>query len=529
MQVRVNAPEGASEQDAISYAQTHWDTLSKAGTVSGQAPAPQAGPQGAPSINDIPGQNGKPVAATQQQEAPGTFSPGFFDRALDQTKGMAQAAYAIPRNIIPGIAGEMMYGGTRHGSEQANAEAIKKKSEFMGKYGYTPSSETGQHYLDQVGKAMDESKLSGLGPEMNAGAGGVLAKPASITPGVAKYAAGKAIAESAPVQAIAAGAKEAATGARDAVARGIKITPEMAALNAKAREYGITLRPDQLSDNKFMKILGETFDYVPAAGSKTDANYTAIQKALIKQIGGDPGATVLTPKVFDRAMRKSGTTIDSITRKYELTPTKKFADDLAQVLNDAHKFETAENARIIENHIGSLLDKLQDGPMNGTAFRKFNTDLRRRIEKAGSPDLKGALSDFQDSLLEAYQAGITNPKDKAAYDAARMQYAKAKRIAPIVGDAGGVAPQKIMSTMRRNADDKERLARGTSGDLGDLAEIGSKMKEPRSSYTTERRAIYTGLGFGTAAHPGIAIPALATTYAGANLYNRYGHYLIPPK
>lgn len=483
-----------------------------------------------------------PAAPSAPAAAPAAPpEPSFGDRMKDAGKGYLDSISAIPQaatNMATGMlakpvsevaglaaAGKDILTGNKNGDPQGFKNEIQSKLTYQprGKFSkavteYNPLALAGKVIGSGADKAADVVGGDDPGPLRSAAANYTReAIPAAL--GVIGPKAAKA----AP-----AAIADTAAASRNALARGIKITPEMSELNAKAQAHGIQLRPDQLTDNKFMKILGETFDHVPGSGSKTDANYGAMQKALIKQIGGDPKATNLTPKVFDQALRRSGGTIEAIARKYELVPDQTLAHDLAGILNDAHKYETAENARIIQNHVDSIIEPLSQGPMPGTAFRKWNTQLRQRIQGTSNPDLKNALVDLQESVLETFKDGISNPRDLKIYNDARAQYAKANRIAPIV-DIGGVAPTKLPSVMYNTKAGKMDRARSRAGDLGGLADIGQRMKEPRSSLTGERNLVYGALGLGAAGSPGIGVPALAGTYGAANLYNRLGHHLIPPK
>lgn len=301
-----------------------------------------------------------------------------------------------------------------------------------------------------------------------------------------------------------------------------QLTPEMQALNAKAREFGIVLQPHQLTDNKFVKILGETINYVPASGSKNESNRLAFETALVNQIGGE--GKRLTPKVFDSAMRKSGTTIDAITRKYDLTPSKEFVEKLADHVNEAKKLETPDVANAVDGWVNQVTSKMEDGPMNGTAFRKLNTALKKKISSTDNGDLRNALSDLQDTLLKQFNEGVTDAKDATRFKDARTQYAKAKTLAPIVGDPQGISPSKLLSQVRNTKAGKERYARGRAGDIGTLGDIGQRLKDPSSSMTSERGLVYGGLaGLGT-----IEPHTAAMTYGGANLYNRLGPYFMRP-
>lgn len=450
---------------------------------------------------------------------------------MDKLKGAGEAGLSILTSSVASPVGQIAGAfegitGGKYGTKEGVRQAEKRASDVSEKLTYSPKTEKGSEYFGNIADIIDRSGIAGLpiGESMQLARASQAAKQ-FVKPVLSSAAS--SVANSPEMYALKEGAKSVA----DKVpSMSYRLTPEMQALNAKARDYGITLQPHHFSDNKFIKILGETLENVPASGARDEKNQMAFEKALIKQIGGDESSTKLTPKVFDGAMRKSGTTIDAITRKYELPPTKELLGKLNGIVKDANQLETPENAKSISGWADKVFNKMADGPMSGTAFRKLNTDLSRKIRETGNGDLRSALSDIQDALLEEFNNNITDPKDRERLSEARMQYAKAKTIAPIVGDPKGVSPPKLLGAVRSTKSNKERYARGRSGDLGELADIGQLLKDPGSSNTAERGLVYSGLGSGLLglSNPAFALPA-AGIYGGANLYNRFSPYLIRPK
>lgn len=471
--------------------------------------APKIDYANTPAVNQIPG-----MAKSQDS----TVNVGRDDSSiLDKLKGAGEVALTAASGAVAapvGAAAGLYRGvtGGKYGTAQGANEADKRAGEVMQNLTYQPRTEKGREYAKNVGDVANNLAGVPIPAANDLAQAASLAKPWMGT--AARSAAGTA-----------------ADGVRSITPNfASRLSPEMQALNTKARAYGITLQPHHFSDNKFIRILGETLDNVPLSGARDDKNQMSFERALIGQIGGDESANRLTPKVFDRAMRKSGTTIDAITRKYDLPPSKEFVEKLVSIENDARAVETPEVAGQIKGWVDRITSKMQDGPMKGTAFRKLNSDLGSKIRGTQNGDLKTALSDLQDVLLEQFNASVTDPKDAKAYQQARVQYAKAKTLAPIVGDPKGVSPPKLLGAVRNTKANKELYARGRAGDLGELADIGQLLKDPNSSNTAERGLVYGALGSGLGGFlaPAAAIPA-ALTYGGANLYNRFSPALIPPK
>lgn len=471
-------------------------------------------------VNQIPG---------LEKSVDSTSRVGMYDSSLmDKVKGLGEAAMTTATGAVAapvGAAAGLVKGltGGKYGTQQGVREADQRAGQVMQSMTYAPRTEKGKEYAGKVGEFANDVLAGVPIPSANdLGQAAILAKPGMRA---AVGNAGRAVADSPEAFAL----KQAGAKASQSVPSfATKLTPEMQALNAKARQFGIVLQPHQLTDNKFVKVLGETLNYVPGSGSKSEANRIAFETALVNQIGGE--GKRLTPKVFDQAMRKSGTTIDAITRKYDLAPSKTFIDKLAEHVNEAQKVETPDVANAVSGWVDQVTSKMSDGPMSGTAFRKLNTALSKKIRSTSNGDLGNALSDLQDTLLEQFNAGVTDAKDSARLQQARMQYAKAKTIAPIVGDPNGVSPAKLLGQVRNTKAGKERYARGRAGELGALGDIGQRLKDAPSSMTSERGLAYGGLGSAAAglANPAWAGPA-AVLYGGANMYNRLSPYLIRPK
>jgi hypothetical protein len=257
-------------------------------------------------------------------------------------------------------------------------------------------------------------------------------------------------------------------------------------------------------------------------------------------------------------MRQSGATIGRVAGKYNL----KVGKDLLSKIDDVKKelgTESTDNAKIVNAFIEELNSKtkggkpapastilgpdgkplapstppvIADGLIDGITFRKFNSKLGDKIRKTTDGDLKNALSDLQNKLLESFNEGITNKTDAAALKQARMQYAKAKDIAGIVGSPKGVSPQALRAAIRSTKSAKELYARGKSS-LKDLADVGDLLRDPNTSMTAERNLLYKAAGLGGGAGAAAVAAPMATAagiggiYGAANAYNRLGGRLIP--
>lgn len=306
-----------------------------------------------------------------------------------------------------------------------------------------------------------------------------------------------------------------------AAGRAVAADSDTLGLARKAQEQGIPLRPDMLSKNKLARMAGEASEQVPFSGSQAKVRQEAFNKALIRQIGGDEKATRLTPDVYSAAMKKSGSTIGDIAAK---TPVKSFQPKLQEFLAD-HETHTADVRQSLAAYAREIETQTRNGVIDGTAYKRINSKLSRQARSTSNGDLKQALGDMQDLLHDELQANVKSMSDLKTLQGARAMYAKGKTLEPLVAKSadGHISPAGLMGRVNSNASGKTAMAMGNGGEMGDLARIGQRfLKEPNSSGTAERGAVYGALAGGTALHPAAAAGAVGA----ANLYNRMGPALV---
>ncbi len=459
------------------------------------------------SIPDVPPQPAAPPEPSFMDKA-----KGAGETALSLFTGATGGAAGLVGGTLGGIAGSLATGkfGTPEGAQMAEDVAGEQARRFT----YAPRTATGQEYTAKVSNAL--APLAAVPPVELANAarlGGasmpqVRAATAPIT---------TAISNSPEAELVRGGARMAAQAITPTV------RPETARLAEKAQSLNIPLRPDMLTDNRFARMMGEALEKVPLSGSKDDARQIGFNRALGAEIGADRNAKRMTPDVFDSAISQSGEKIGEIAAKTPVPLDSNFGTTLTQRVLQSQRFDTADVAKIIGNYAEDLRNAASiDGVIPGEQFRKINSQIGRQMRGTQNGDLKMALGDLQDELHDALVRNISNPDDLAALTEARRQYAIAKTIEPLVAKSksGDISPAGLMHAVTATKDKKSMMARGRSGDLGDLARIGQLfLKEPQSSGTAERAAVYGGLLGGA----GYIEPFTASgILGGANLYNRAG-------
>jgi len=516
----IQGPDGATQEQAFGILQQQLGNAKP--STNPMDPSYQS------LAGQIPKDNRPGLASTPQPQAPAPKLGGV----TDVLKGAGETALSLGSSAVAGPVGaargvyEGLTGG-KYGTQAGTKEAEKKGSELAQSMTYTPKTESGKAMTGALGDFFKAAGLEGLG-----GLGGELGALGQATKAAKPILAAKAGSALEKTGELASKAKTAIAESPEAglIGRGVNklassaYSKEALQLAQKAQDYGIEVRPDMLSNNKIVKMMGEALEKVPLSGAKTEARQEAFNKALIKQIGGDPNAKKLTSDVFGNAIQKSGKEIGRIGEQYGVNVDAAVETQLKDFAKQAKSFETKDVRNIVNSYVKEIKDKTENGTIDGTAFKKINSKLGRQMRATSNGDLKNALGDLQEIMHDALGKSIPK-EDLAAWNTARTQYAKAKTIEPLVAKTttGDISGPSLMARVTADKAGKSRMAQGAAGEMGDLARIGQLIKEPASSGTAERNLAYGLLGGAGYANP----LATAGVYGAANLYNRFGQMLIP--
>jgi hypothetical protein len=473
------------------------------------------------SVAGVPGAD--PSALDGNRNA-GKSAPSS-DSWIGKLAGLAEPVLALGSGAIAAPIGAVAGMGKSLTSGKFGTQAgVREGEDFGGKVAealtYQPRTQTGQNIAQKLGEVVQDSGIIGLpiGPELNA-------MTHLAAPAVRQAAASPAMKStlSAARQAVEPEvfmAKSAAAKLGKA-----KVLPTIdqgtAQLADKAAQFGLTLTPDMLANNKIMRIAGEAAGKVPLSGAPNEANQIAFNRSLIRMIGGDESAKALTPDVYGDALHAAGEKIGDIAGKTHIPMDESFGSALASHLDDVAKFHTEDVANVVNNYVRELQGKAaaNGGVVDGNAFRTLNSKIGRQIRGTTNGDLRSALGDLQSAMQDALQRNIASPEDMAALLDARKKYAIAKTIEPLVAKSptGDISPAGLMGRVTSNSLGKTTMATGGVGELGDLARVGQRfLKEPGSSNTAERSLAYGILGGGAIA----SLPTTAGVFGAANLYNR---------
>lgn len=528
------APDNVTPTDIESRAQKDFGKKVKALDGGRRAAEPAAPPKPETEIpTGVPPAQSQAAAAAPAQ-APGMmgFLTGAPRAGMPQAPGMGMLGAAARATVAPVETGLAVGSGMTTGPlagllQMGNRVAQQVKGIFQGQNAdeikasgpsageafergmqagtYQPSTPEAQQQTEAIGNAMQTHgpALLGVGPEI--GAMGKILGGAARSPQAAALP-GKIAA--APVKAIAAITPE--------------LAPETQAVVQKATKFGIDLPPDAFSKNKFAKIAGEASRNVPLSGAGNEANATAFNSTLARRIGAE-GAEKITPKVFDAAITKSGDTIGRITGENDVpvTALRSTIDDMREA--SAKRSEGVAEA--VEGYLKDIEAKAdENGVVPGAAMQQIVSDLGRDARSSTNGNIRNALGELHGALTGDV-AKLLTPEDAQALRKAKQQYSDALTIAPLVRPSGDISPSGFNQAFRSTRAGKMRAAKGTGGEMGDLAEVSQYMREPGSSLTAERGVTYAALGGAAKIEPHTA----AAAYASANAYNRLGPKVLREK
>lgn len=310
-----------------------------------------------------------------------------------------------------------------------------------------------------------------------------------------------------------------------------KVSPEAEALYNKAVALGIPINAAQLSDSKFMKTLASTVEHVPlsGAGASRDVQQKAFNRAVSRTFGEDTDK--ITREVYDTARSRIGAEFERLSSQNNLNVTPALIQDMGQVAERANKFATDDTAKAVNNVIDELTGKMAlfssgkatttaaaggagavggkfrtavtpatstaaplPNQIPGTTYQAIDSEISKLLKAGGEKSVY--LKELQDVVRTAMDHSIS-AADKTAWMEARSQYRNLKAIRDIVakeGSEGNISPALLLGRLNATQPGKEAMARGSRGELGDIATIGKQfVRETIPNSGTVQRAMAIGL------------------------------------
>lgn len=340
--------------------------------------------------------------------------------------------------------------------------------------------------------------------------------------GVAPLVKPAAMAGKAAAQGVATGAK--ATG-RAAVSPLIPtVSPDIAPLAARAADFGIPLRLDQVAPSRARNTLQKVSQEIPFSGANAfeETQRAAFNKALAKTIGQD--SDKLDPTTIQRFLKDSGGKFDSVLKGRTIPVDDMFSTQLTKIAEDASLTATDDAAKAVYKNIGKLRDDLLKGTVSGERLAAQRSELLKRQASAQGP-IKDSIGDIIDAIDDLAERNL--PEDAIQTLAqARREYRNFKTIEPLLEKAtdGSINPTQLLNRVASSKYIKASRNEVGQDDLIDLARIGKEFLPAKGgSDTVQKAALAGGLsgvtGFSALANPIATGATLAGNRALQSLYN----------
>lgn len=285
----------------------------------------------------------------------------------------------------------------------------------------------------------------------------------------------------------------------------------------KAEALGIPIRPSAAMDS----AAAQRARSIPGTGARGryEDDVRVFNEKLAETIGAPKG----TPQneVFRAAAKRNSAEYDDFAKNYPLTLSNDLLTRLARFRNTADMLSGAQPQAL------KAIDKFFDeaaqhggAQVPGALFKDLDTALGQIPFNSLS---YGARREVQGALRDAYRAGLPEGK-AAAWDDLQRRYGDMQTLRALYAKSGGEAidPRKVLNRVAAGKSGSQRMAMGTRGELGDLAEVGQRIRAP-ASMTVGDAVLPAGALAGTA--------MLSNPLAAAGLYgvgNIAGRFLDSP-
>jgi hypothetical protein len=230
------------------------------------------------------------------------------------------------------------------------------------------------------------------------------------------------------------------------------------------------------------------------ASEARDVQQKAFNRAVSRTIGEDTDK--ITRDVYDAAKIRIGDVFDRVSGQNELKVTPTLMTEVNDVIMRTQHYTSPDIEKAVTKLASDMRSRLDVNTMTipGSTYQAIDTEMGKLIKAGGEKAIY--IGELQNAFRKAMDASI-KPADQAAWSEARGQYKNLKAIRDIVGkegSEGNISPALLMGRLNAAQAGKETMARGTRGDLGDIAQIGKQfVRETIPNSGTVQRAMAIGL------------------------------------
>jgi hypothetical protein len=479
----VSAPEGATQEQVLSYAQSQFDASSKkpsavdklkglAGDVGdyyknvGMGALRGAARIGETLLTPFGGKDERRASIEgffKENADPNSiaFQGGDIASQVAGTAGvggvLAKGVRAVPMlaNAAPKLATALESGGMTLGGAPASTVAGK----------------AGEMALRTGAGAVTGGAMAGLVDPEQAGTGAVIG---GALPGATKVAGavGSAI--------------------RNSLGQ---VSDDVGRLYQRAKQLGIDIPADRIVNSKPLNATAASLNYVPFSGraATEEKMFSQMNRALSRTFGQDSDNVTMALR---KAADDLGSKFDDVLQKNTVKIDQQFTDELSASLEKAVSELSPNDAKIIENQVSAILNKGSSGAIDGQAA--YN--IKKTLDRIGNRNSNEAFyaRDLKKSLMGALNRSL-GPDEAAKFSKVRQQYGNMLELDGLAqnGAEGGISIGRLANLKNIN-----------NPELQELADIAAQFLRSReSTHGAMQRVVLGGIGFPAAFSTG-TLPVL---------------------
>lgn len=234
------------------------------------------------------------------------------------------------------------------------------------------------------------------------------------------------------------------------------VSPEVSALYQKAKDLGIDIPADRLTNSKPLNAVAASLNYVPLSGrmATEDKMLSQFNRAISRTFGQDSDNVTMALR---KAGKELGQKFDDTLQAHSVKIDNQFLDDLASASDQAGRELSAPDAKLINNQIDEILNKGASGQIDGQAA--YN--IKKTLDRIGNRNSNEAYyaRDLKKKLIAALNRSMP-PEEAANFATLRQQYGNMLDMEGLAqnGAEGGVSVARVANMKHINNPDMQDLA-----------------------------------------------------------------------
>jgi hypothetical protein len=277
-----------------------------------------------------------------------------------------------------------------------------------------------------------------------------------------------------------------------------------------AQKYNIPLSVDQISRSRALKNVQKVSQELPLSGAPgfREQQMKKLNRALFKTVGIE--ADRFTPKTMNKAFEQVGLEFDRIGKGKTLQFDDDFVRKISVIKDEAQDISGADAISNFTSMAEKLLKEADDtGAITGEKLNKFRSKVNAAARKTNNYDTKVLLHDLESLIVDKLTDGQEDLIKGLAQ--AKQRYKNLLVLEPLAAKAkGGYISPALLNDRAYRIYGREHL-RGKSGEIGDLARIGSELLPELGGSDTAQKLLYA---VGTIVGGTANAPLTAATIAG---------------